>query len=134
MGYQEYVYKIDNIEKFAKKRKKVDSFIDEECCEVINYCLVEFKYDFKNIEKGMYVYATGDRQFGLKFLNYLDNKITKGSSYVGTIESALDSYHWEDNEYDVKLRELFKEKSTNFARIIYEKQPTKSKQLERSLF
>lgn len=133
MGYQEYVYKIDNIKNFSKKRSKIDTFIDKECSECVDYSLVEFKDDFKNIKKGIYVYACGDRYIGIKFLVFLTNEITGGTSYISGIESALDSYYG-DNEYDEKLKDLFKEKSTPFARVIYSKEPEQGKQLDRSLF
>lgn len=135
MGYQEYVCKIDNISKFVQNKYKADDFIDNKCFGELSYSLVEFKEDFNNnIKKGLYIYVFGERTYGSHFLFFLRNNVIGRSRYAGTIESALDiiPFSGKESEDGERLKQVFKEKSTPFARVVYEKQIKNER--ERSLY
>lgn len=139
MGYQEYICKIDNVEKFVKKRYEVDNFIDNRCFDEVYYDLIEFKEKFNDVEKGLYLYVYGDRYIGESFLGFLKNNIIDGNSYIKTIEEATGyiPFSGNENNYGDKIIKLFKEKSNSFGRVIYQKEPSskeKGIELERSLF
>lgn len=137
MGYQEYVYKIDNIKNFTRNRKRINDFIDKYFYESVDYCIVDFKKDIEGIKKGIYMYTFGDRNDSRLFLNYLDKELIGISSYVKPIEEALNIESFGDcNTKGDKLITLFNDRSTSFARVVYEKESIKqtSTELERSLF
>lgn len=140
MGYQEYIYKLDNdktIKKFVENRKKINDFIDKRFYELVDYCIVDFKEDFQNIDKGIYLYTFGDRAASRIFINYLDREMLGISSYAETIEETLGIKPFAgDNGNGEKLIQLFNERSTPFARVVYERESSKDKnsELERSIF
>lgn len=117
MGYQEYVYKIKKPIKFITNKNKIDKYIYNDLIEQVDYSFMEFKEKLENIEPGYYIYICGDRQFGRGLIGGLDKMLGK-SSYAVCIENAMNSYDKNNEIASKKLKDLFKNKSTDTGRII----------------
>lgn len=117
MGYQEYVYKVKKPIKFMENKNSIDRYIDKKLFRQVDYSLVEFKEKLENIEPGIYVYISGDRQMGSKLLGKLDSILGK-SKYCECIEEAMNSYKDNSQKSVGRLRKLFRDKSTDLGRIL----------------
>lgn len=131
MDYHEYLCKVDNIKTFVKKRCEIEEYIDIKCSERIAYHLLEFKEEYNNKEKGLYVYVYGDRNYGNKFIKFLKNNPVGISISPETIDEAnnLTPFSSTDILFNGKFSKLLEEKSNSFGRVIYEKPPNSKKRL-----
>lgn len=136
MGYQEFTFKLDQPQQFIQQKKNIDKYMNKKDLSYLcEYTLIEVKQQIGKMDKGLYVYVTGERYGGRELLKYLDKKLQ--SSYKDDIESCLGL--WKDDNRDnyvrdsVKLTKLFKNKRSEVGNVLI-KGPERNIEMERSLF
>lgn len=135
MGYQEFTFKLDQPQQFINKKKEIDNhmnktYLSEQC----SYTLLEIKQPVGEMDRGMYLYITGDRWSGRELMCYLDKKLK--SSYNSDIETCLGMWISNKDNYEIeskKLTKLFKNKRSEVGNVLI-KGPERSIEMERSLF
>lgn len=111
MGYQEYVYKIKNINEAIKKK---DSIVKDTYRTYASIELVQLYQSIGNLSEGYYLWISGDRHSGKVILTNLVKHL-KNDNYGCVEDMIFDNYNKaiEDNSTSQKLRTLFKNKISN---------------------
>lgn len=111
MGYQEYVYKVTDINKAIKKK---DSIIKDTYRTYASIELVQLYQPIGNLLEGYYLWISGDRYSGKDVLANLVKHLKSGN--YGCVEDMVfDNFDnaIEDNNTSNQLRTLFKNKISN---------------------
>ena len=123
MGYQEFVYKVNNIDLFYEKLDEIKDLmqkqfyhfeIDGKIYEGYNnrLTLIEFKKKVGDIKKGYNLYITGERANGRDIILEL-NEILHQRQRFNYIEEMI----WTEREGEI-LDNIFKKGQTEYAKLI----------------
>lgn len=111
MGYQEYVYKIEDINEALKKK---DRIVKETYRTYASIELVQLYQPVGNLSEGYYLWISGERYSGKVILANLMIHL-KGGNYGCVEDMVFGGFDKAAKDYDTsqQLRTLFKNKISN---------------------
>lgn len=111
MGYQEYIYKVEDINQALKKK---DRIVKETYRTYASIELVQLYQPVGNLSEGYYLWISGERYSGKVVLSNLIKHL-KTDNYGCVEEMVYDNFSKAYEETDIcqRLRLLFKNKISN---------------------
>ncbi|MFR2890383.1 MAG: hypothetical protein ACLTDM_19535 [Clostridium butyricum] len=111
MGYQEYIYKVEDINQALKKK---DRIVKETYRTYASIELVQLYQPVGNLSEGYYLWISGERYSGKVVLSNLIKHL-KTDNYGCVEEMVYDNFSKTYEETDIcqRLRLLFKNKISN---------------------
>jgi hypothetical protein len=113
MGYQEYVYQINDIEKVKSNKDKIINYLKKKNYGENSVILMRFDKELDDINKGYSFYITGCRHYGRDLIFRLD-EILDYDSNSSPIEEVYHNFTKEKN----RLSDIFKSNKTEYGEVL----------------